>query len=101
MDSNHRPSGYEPDELPLLHAASLPKMYHANAGVSNPRGYIVRRRGCRVLLIGGCGSARRSATSARSAAGAKGLRTKAAVLPISERSWLALIRITGTCASSG
>src|SRR5512138_633844 len=21
MDSNHRPSGYEPDELPLLHAA--------------------------------------------------------------------------------
>ncbi len=22
MDSNHRPSGYEPDELPLLHAAS-------------------------------------------------------------------------------
>ena len=23
MDSNHRPSGYEPDELPLLHAASL------------------------------------------------------------------------------
>jgi hypothetical protein len=23
MDSNHRPSGYEPDELPLLHAAPL------------------------------------------------------------------------------
>src|SRR5215208_5363541 len=23
MDSNHRPSGYEPDELPLLHTASL------------------------------------------------------------------------------
>src|SRR5688572_1100369 len=24
MDSNHRPSGYEPDELPLLHAALSP-----------------------------------------------------------------------------
>jgi hypothetical protein len=23
MDSNHRPSGYEPDELPLLHAAMM------------------------------------------------------------------------------
>ncbi len=23
MDSNHRPSGYEPDELPLLHAATV------------------------------------------------------------------------------
>ena len=23
MDSNHRPSGYEPDELPLLHAAMI------------------------------------------------------------------------------
>ena len=23
MDSNHRPSGYEPDELPLLHAAIM------------------------------------------------------------------------------
>jgi len=23
MDSNHRPSGYEPDELPLLHAAAF------------------------------------------------------------------------------
>src|SRR3712207_2300526 len=28
MDSNHRPSGYEPDELPLLHAASAAVLVH-------------------------------------------------------------------------
>ncbi len=32
MDSNHRPSGYEPDELPLLHAATV-----ANAMVAHTR----------------------------------------------------------------
>ena len=28
MDSNHRPSGYEPDELPLLHTASVVRGVH-------------------------------------------------------------------------
>ena len=28
LDSNQGPSGYEPDELPLLHPALRPKFYH-------------------------------------------------------------------------
>ncbi len=46
MDSNHRPSGYEPDELPLLHAALLrrtdllsrraSRQYHRRCRVSRP-----------------------------------------------------------------
>jgi hypothetical protein len=46
MDSNHRPSGYEPDELPLLHAAFFGRMdlrsqrasrqYHRRCDVSRP-----------------------------------------------------------------
>ena len=46
MDSNHRPSGYEPDELPLLHAAidgctdllsqRASRQYLRRCGVSRP-----------------------------------------------------------------
>ena len=46
MDSNHRPSGYEPDELPLLHAAlcgrtdlrsrRASRQYHRRCRVSRP-----------------------------------------------------------------
>jgi hypothetical protein len=32
MDSNHRPSGYEPDELPLLHPArAVSGLRHASS----------------------------------------------------------------------
>src|ERR671933_635132 len=37
MDSNHRPSGYEPDELPLLHAASPTSKQITGASTSSPR----------------------------------------------------------------
>src|SRR5690242_2871110 len=32
MDSNHRPSGYEPDELPLLHAAMVGARTYSPSG---------------------------------------------------------------------
>ena len=32
MDSNHRPSGYEPDELPLLHAAMMGARTYSPSG---------------------------------------------------------------------
>ncbi len=38
MDSNHRPSGYEPDELPLLHAASPNVVYQLCWPLSNRGG---------------------------------------------------------------
>src|SRR5436190_1173394 len=49
MDSNHRPSGYEPDELPLLHAASMAGLYHATGCLSN----MTRHRASR-SLAGSC-----------------------------------------------
>ena len=39
MDSNHRPSGYEPDELPLLHPA---RGVSAVAGLASNASLVVR-----------------------------------------------------------
>ena len=48
MDSNHRPSGYEPDELPLLHAAL--GMAHGSTLPARPNRQYLRR--CRVSRPG-------------------------------------------------
>jgi hypothetical protein len=35
LDSNQRPPGYEPDELPLLYPAIVARLYHLDQGASS------------------------------------------------------------------
>ena len=60
MDSNHRPSGYEPDELPLLHAATSSErrcIDLVSQGVLSPVPSALRRCTTRFGMVRGGSSA--------------------------------------------
>ena len=63
MDSNHRPSGYEPDELPLLHPAPKSGSVNPGKGLSShgvaPTVLSVLRRFTTVFGMGTGGSTAR------------------------------------------